>query len=512
MATILAVVPIDATEETFERDVIQRSFEQPVVVDFWAEWCGPCRSLGPVIEKAVDKRAGQVDLVKVDTDANPRLSQAFGIQSIPAVKAFKDGKVVDEFIGALPPVAGRALPRPHRALRGRRAGRRGRRVRTCAARSSSSPAAPTPRSRSRARWPPPATARARWRCWPTCPARSSPRASRRGCGSADDPELAAAFAALDAGETEAGLDALIEAIAAGDDERKDELRKVVVGVLDELGPAAPARARRAPQARHRPVLERAQGQHELADRRGRRRRLVGLEVVEGREPHAEQPHGLGGRVGAQQLERGLGDERGVVASRPASVRARVTVVQSARRTLIATVRPWRDLRCRPSQSSLRERAQDRLELLVGGDVLVEGALGGDRLRRRRPRSRRASRRGRSRAPSGSGRCGRRSGRRAGPRRPPGAGRRSRSRAPPGARRSSGRCRAAGASARWRSGCTPPRGPSRRSRRACRGPSSTWRSGGWARRRPRSGSRSASRTSSISSRSTRSGFSTPVRSA
>ena len=102
-ASILACVPIDATEATFERDVIQRSYEQPVVVDFWAEWCGPCRSLGPVIEKAVAKRDGQVDLVKVDTDANPRLSQAFGIQSIPAVKAFKDGKVVDEFIGALPP-------------------------------------------------------------------------------------------------------------------------------------------------------------------------------------------------------------------------------------------------------------------------------------------------------------------------------------------------------------------------------------------------------------------------
>ncbi len=95
-------MPIDATDATFERDVIQRSHEQPVVVDFWAEWCGPCRMLGPVIEKAVDKRDG-VDLVKVDTDANPMVSQAFGIQSIPAVKAFKDGKVVDEFVGALPP-------------------------------------------------------------------------------------------------------------------------------------------------------------------------------------------------------------------------------------------------------------------------------------------------------------------------------------------------------------------------------------------------------------------------
>ena len=101
-SSILASVPIDTTDATFERDVIERSYEQPVVVDFWAEWCGPCRMLGPVIEKAVDKRDG-VELVKVDTDANPRVSQAFGIQSIPAVKAFKDGKVVDEFVGALPP-------------------------------------------------------------------------------------------------------------------------------------------------------------------------------------------------------------------------------------------------------------------------------------------------------------------------------------------------------------------------------------------------------------------------
>src|SRR3954462_5500297 len=102
MPTILASVPIDATDATFERDVIQRSYDQTVVVDFWADWCGPCRMLGPVIEKAVEER-DQVELVKLDTDANPGVSRAFGIQSIPAVKAFKDGKVVDEFIGALPP-------------------------------------------------------------------------------------------------------------------------------------------------------------------------------------------------------------------------------------------------------------------------------------------------------------------------------------------------------------------------------------------------------------------------
>src|ERR671938_741893 len=96
---------IDVTEQDFQQEVIDRSHQIPVVVDFWAEWCGPCRALGPVIEKAVAERAGKVQLVKVDTDANPRISAAFRIQSIPAVKAFKDGRVVNEFIGAQPPPA-----------------------------------------------------------------------------------------------------------------------------------------------------------------------------------------------------------------------------------------------------------------------------------------------------------------------------------------------------------------------------------------------------------------------
>ena len=92
----------EVTEATFEQDVIARSRELPVVVDFWAEWCGPCRVLTPVLEKAIAARAGNVELAKVDTDANPALSQRYDVRGIPAVKAFRDGEVVDEFVGALP--------------------------------------------------------------------------------------------------------------------------------------------------------------------------------------------------------------------------------------------------------------------------------------------------------------------------------------------------------------------------------------------------------------------------
>jgi len=223
-------VPIDATDATFERDVIQRSHEQTVVVDFWAAWCGPCRQLTPALEKAVARRGEQMELVKIDTDANPMVSQAFRIQSIPAVKAFRDGKIVDEFLGAIPPAqVERFLDGllPSEAEQLVEAGgeanlRRALELEPGRADATLALARLVPREEALALLANVAGSFA-----------ADGLASRLRLE--DDAELRSAFAAIDEGEYEQGLDVLIAAIPAAEGERREDLRRAVVGVLDELG-------------------------------------------------------------------------------------------------------------------------------------------------------------------------------------------------------------------------------------------------------------------------------------
>jgi putative thioredoxin len=93
---------MDVTTESWEREVIERSHELPVVVDFWAEWCGPCRALGPAIEQEVEKRSGKLELAKLNVDAEPAIAGRYGIQSIPTVAVFRDGEAASGFVGAYP--------------------------------------------------------------------------------------------------------------------------------------------------------------------------------------------------------------------------------------------------------------------------------------------------------------------------------------------------------------------------------------------------------------------------
>ena len=118
----MAAHAIDVSTDTFQREVIDASREAPVLVDFWAPWCGPCRALTPVLEKLAGQYGGKFRLAKVNSDDNPELSRQFGVRSIPSVKAFVDGNLVDEFLGARPESAVRAfidglLPTPADVLR-----------------------------------------------------------------------------------------------------------------------------------------------------------------------------------------------------------------------------------------------------------------------------------------------------------------------------------------------------------------------------------------------------------
>ncbi len=226
---------IDVTDATFQQEVLERSKEVPVVVDFWAEWCGPCRQLGPLIEREANAREGDVVLAKLDTDANQRTAMEYRIQGIPAVKAFKDGQVVAGFVGAQPPPA---VQRFFDAL-----------VPTEAERLA---ATGDEASLRRALELDPANADAAVKLARLLLARgdrdealqiaerapgnfqAEGLAARIRLEARDDVELGDAWSALDAGDHEKAIDVLIGALPQADG-AKDDIRQAVVAVLDELG-------------------------------------------------------------------------------------------------------------------------------------------------------------------------------------------------------------------------------------------------------------------------------------
>ena len=229
---------IDVNEADFEAEVVQRSAEVPVVVDFWAPWCAPCRKLGPVLEKAADAREGDVVLVKIDTDENPTIANRFGIQGIPAVKAFKDGKVVAEFVGAQPPAQVEAffdglVPSETQVLLD----------------------AGDEESLRKVVEKEPANVDANLRLGELLyrggDADAALERLRNAAGvfkadglaarieleraNGEHPRVPDAFAKLDAGDHEGALDILLEELAAAAGDDKERLRKVIVGIFDELG-------------------------------------------------------------------------------------------------------------------------------------------------------------------------------------------------------------------------------------------------------------------------------------
>lgn len=237
----------DVDEAGFQRQVIERSAEVPVVVDFWAEWCGPCRALGPALEQAVTERAGEVELAKVDVDANPRLQARYRVQGIPAVKAFRGGQVVAEFTGAIPPAQiatflDGLIPSEAEKLTaaaiaaGDEEGLRQALGQDSRNRDAASALARLLLARGE-------NAEALSLIEPLAAGdfELTGMAARAQLAEAEDPP-AEAFAAWDAGEHDRALGLLQEQIAAasaaGQSDRRDLLRQLMVGLFAELGPAS----------------------------------------------------------------------------------------------------------------------------------------------------------------------------------------------------------------------------------------------------------------------------------
>ena len=240
-------VASNVAESDFQQRVVDRSREVPVVVDFWAEWCGPCRQLGPAIEAAVAKREGRVELAKVDVDSNQALAQAFGVRGIPAVKAFRDGEVVDEFTGAIPPQAieeflDRLVPSPADELAEAEDEESLRRALALDPGHAGAAAKLARILISRGE-----TGEARELLRPIAGdfvAEGLLARVKLASGEASDglerSLLERAFAAWDGGDVEAALESLQEAIAATTDaEVRDLIRQVMVAIFTELGPAHP---------------------------------------------------------------------------------------------------------------------------------------------------------------------------------------------------------------------------------------------------------------------------------
>jgi putative thioredoxin len=234
---------MDVTEGNFEAAVLDRSHSLPVVVDFWAEWCAPCRQLGPVLEREASKRSGRLELVKVDVDSNQTLSRTYGIQGIPAVKAFHKGRVVAEFVGAQPSAAverflDSLLPSEAELL-----AQKGDEQSLRAALELEPGHAEAALQLAR-------ILHGRGEKEEALDILGNVRGSFAAEGlaarirleRAATLDLSRAFAALDAGDNEQALDVLIEAIPPARSSR-DEIRRVVVGILDELGLDDPLAAR-----------------------------------------------------------------------------------------------------------------------------------------------------------------------------------------------------------------------------------------------------------------------------